>query len=176
MRAQNIKTSASVDLDKFRLRRFAEKLRDIGEVETHNEAVSLADLSAVIASSPKAGHFKRVGPEAFEMIAAVSGSRKRLAAALDVAEPEIAHEFMRRMANPQPVLEVPSEQAPVHQVVKRGDDIDLTRLPFHVQHEYDGGTYISSGIDFASDPMTGKTNVGCRRLMLRSQRHHAAPT
>ncbi len=103
------------------------------------------------------------------MIAAVNGSRKRLAAALGVAEREIAHEFMRRMANPQPVIEVPSAQAPVHQVVRRGDDIDLTRLPFHVQHEYDGGAYISSGIDFTADPATGKTNVGCRRLMLRSR-------
>jgi UbiD family decarboxylase len=169
MRAQQIKASADIDLDKFRLRRFVETLRDIGEVETHDEPVSLADLSDVIASSPKAGHFKRVGAEQFEMIAAVSGSRKRLAAALDVPEREIAQEFMRRMANPQPVLEVPSEQAPVHQVVKRDDAIDLTRLPFHVQHECDGGTYISSGIDFTTDPATGKTNVGCRRLMLRSR-------
>jgi 2,5-furandicarboxylate decarboxylase 1 len=102
------------------------------------------------------------------MIAAVSGSRKRLAAALGVPERDIAHEFMRRMANPQPMLEVPSAQAPVHQVIRRGKDIDLTRLPFHVQHEQDGGTYISSGIDFTADPATGKTNVGCRRLMLRS--------
>src|SRR5262249_48450617 len=57
----------------------------------------------------------------------------------------------------------------VHQVIRKGADIDLTRLPFHVQHEYDGGTYISSGIDFSADPVTGKTNVGCRRLMLRSR-------
>ena len=103
------------------------------------------------------------------MVAAVSGSRRRIAAALGVPEREIAHEFMRRMADPQPVVEVPSQRAPVHQVIRRGDDIDLTRLPFHVQHEYDGGTYISSGIDFTADPVTGKTNVGCRRLMLRSR-------
>ena len=103
------------------------------------------------------------------MVAAVSGSRKRLAAALGVGEREIAHEFMRRMANPQPVVEVPSQLAPVHQIIRRGDEIDLTRLPFHVQHEYDGGTYISSGIDFSADPLTGKANVGCRRLMLRSR-------
>jgi len=57
----------------------------------------------------------------------------------------------------------------VHQVVRRGNDIDLSRLPFHVQHEQDGGTYISSGIDFCADPKTGKTNVGCRRLMLRNR-------
>jgi UbiD family decarboxylase len=53
--------------------------------------------------------------------------------------------------------------------VIKGDDIDLNKLPFHVQHECDGGAYISSGIDFSVDPATGKPNVGCRRLMLRSK-------
>jgi 2,5-furandicarboxylate decarboxylase 1 len=169
MRARPVKASGEVDLDKFRLRNFVEKLEQIGEVVSHDQPVPLGDLSAVIDGSPKAAHFRRVGPEGFEMIAAVSGSRKRLAAALGVGERDIAHEFMRRMGQPQPVLEVASEQAPVHQVIKRGDEIDLTRLPFHVQHEQDGGAYISSAIDFTTDPATGKTNVGCRRLMLRSR-------
>jgi UbiD family decarboxylase len=166
---ENPKTAPGVDLEKFRLRHFVAKLHEIGEVEVHDEPVALGDLSAVIEATPKAAHFKRAGAEQFEMVAAVSGSRKRLAAALSVGEREIAHEFMRRMANPQPVVEVPSQLAPVHQIIRQGDDIDLTRLPFHVQHEYDGGTYISSGIDFSADPLTGKTNVGCRRLMLRSR-------
>jgi 3-octaprenyl-4-hydroxybenzoate carboxy-lyase len=38
-----------------------------------------------------------------------------------------------------------------------------------VQHEYDGAPYISSGIDFTLDPVTKRSNVGCRRLMLRSK-------
>jgi 2,5-furandicarboxylate decarboxylase 1 len=67
------------------------------------------------------------------------------------------------------VIEIPSAEAPVHQVVKTGDQIDLTKLPFHPQHEYDGGTYISSGIDYCVDPATGRSNIGCRRLMLRSK-------
>jgi UbiD family decarboxylase len=55
-------------------------------------------------------------------------------------------------------------------VVLRGDDIDLTKLPFHLQHELDGAPYISSGIDYTVDPATGRTNVGCRRLMFRDKR------
>jgi UbiD family decarboxylase len=39
-----------------------------------------------------------------------------------------------------------------------------------LQHEKDGSTYISSGIDYTIDPATGKPNVGCRRLMLRGTR------
>jgi 2,5-furandicarboxylate decarboxylase 1 len=159
----------NVDLDKFRLRSFVEKLIAIGEMEVHEEAVSLAELSAVIESSPKAKYFKRVGVEQYEMVAAVSGSRRRLAAAFGTDERNVIHEYMRRMNDPQPVVEVPSADAPVHQVVLKGDDIDLTRLPFHLQHELDGAPYISSGIDYTVDPATGRSNVGCRRLMFRDR-------
>src|SRR5262249_34252279 len=69
-----------VDLEKFRLRHFVEALAGIGEVETHDEPVALGDLSKVIESSAKATHFKRVGAEQLELIAAVSGGRKRIAA------------------------------------------------------------------------------------------------
>ena len=157
------------DFDKFRLRRFVEKLVDAGEVVIHDDPVSLVDLSARIDETPKASLFRQVGQEKFEMIAAVSGSRKRLAMAFGVGESEVIAEYTRRMANPQKYVEVSSEQAPVHQVIKKGDEIDLMRLPFHLQHEYDGAPYISSGIDYSVDPATGRTNVGCRRLMFRSK-------
>ena len=94
-------------------------------MEVPEEAVSLAELSATIKSSPKAKYFKRVGAEQYEMVAAVSGSRKRLAAAFGTGERNVIHEYMRRMNDPQPVVEVPSADAPVHQVVLKGDEIDL---------------------------------------------------
>jgi 2,5-furandicarboxylate decarboxylase 1 len=162
-------STTDFDFDKFRLRRFVEKLIEADEVAFYNDPVSLADLSARVDETPKASLFKQVGPEGFEMIAAVSGSRKRLAMAFGVDESKVIPEYARRMANPQKVVEVPSAVAPVHQVVKTGDDIDLMKLPFHLQHEYDGAPYISSGIDYCVDPATGKTNVGCRRLMFRSR-------
>jgi hypothetical protein len=79
MRAQPIQAGVEFDLEKFRLRNFVRKLTEIGEIEVHDEPVTLADLSAVIESTPKATHFKRVGAAQYEMVAAVSGSRKRLA-------------------------------------------------------------------------------------------------
>ena len=161
---------ARIDFDKFRLRPFVERLIEIGEVEVHEQPVSLSRLSGIIESTPKATLFRSVGPQKFELVAAVSGSRKRLAAAFGVGERKVTHEYMRRMNNPQPVIEVPSGDAAVHQVVMAGEDVDLTTLPFHVQHELDGGTYISSGIDYAVDTATGRSNVGCRRLMLRGRR------
>jgi UbiD family decarboxylase len=158
-----------IDLDKFRLRNFVNRLNEIGELEIHDEAVALGDLSRAIESNPKAKLFKNVGPDRFEIAAATAGSRKRLAAAFHVEPSQVIAEYAKRLESPQPVIEIPSAQAPVHQVVKTGDQIDLTALPFHPQHEFDGGTYISSGIDYCVDPATGRSNIGCRRLMLRSK-------
>lgn len=167
-------TVAGVDFEKFRLRTFVNRLLEIGEAEVYEAPISLADLSEVIENTKKTIVFKSVGPQKYEMVSAVAGSRARLAAAFGVAPKNVAHEYMRRLRSPQPIVEIPSEAAPVRQVVKLGDDIDLTELPFHVQHEYDGGTYISSGIDFSVDPVSKRTNVGCRRLMLCGRREMRA--
>ena len=161
--------ASNMDFEKFRLRRFVEKLIELDEVVVHDEAVPLAQLSARIDDTPKASLFRQVGRDRLEIVGAVNGSRRRLAAAFGVGEAELIREYARRMDNPQQIVEVRSEAAPVHQVVKRGADIDLSTLPFHLQHEYDGAPYISSAIDYTVDPATGKTNVGCRRLMFRSK-------
>lgn len=159
-----------IDLDKFRLRNFVNRLNEIGELEIHDEPVALADLSWVIESSSKAKLFRNAGPERFEIAAAMAGSRKRLAAAFGVEPSQVIAEYARRLETPQPIVEISSAEAPVHQVVKNGEQVDLTALPFHPQHEYDGGTYLSAGIDYCVDPATGRPNIGCRRLMLRSRR------
>ncbi len=77
---------------------------------------------------------------------------------------------MRRLESPQPVVKVTSGEAPVHEVIIEGDDVDLSNLPFHPQHELDGGAYLASGIDYSINPETGVNNVGCRRLSLRNRR------
>lgn len=159
-----------IDLEKFRLRRFVERLIALGEVDVHTAPVALADISAIIEASTRASLFKDVGPEHLEMVGAVGGSRRRYAIALATDdERNLSQEFARRMANPQPVVEVPQADAPVQQVVISGASVDLARLPFHIQHAYDGAPYLSSAIDYTVDPKTGRRNVGCRRLMLRGR-------
>jgi UbiD family decarboxylase len=160
----------ALDLEKFRLRRFVEHLIALDEVEVYDRPVALSELSAFIESTPKASLFKDVGPEHFEIVGAVGGSRRRYAAAFGVDdERNLAPEFARRMANPQKIIEILHGDAPAQQTVVTGSDIDLTKLPFHVQHQYDGAPYLSSAIDYTVDPKTGKRNVGCRRMMLRSR-------
>src|ERR1700756_5697049 len=99
---------ANVDLDKFRLRRFVDRLIDLGEVEIHDEAVPLTGLSAIIEGTDKAVLFRQAGPERLEMAAKTAGSRRRLAAAFDTTEDKLYDEYFKRLGNLQPLVEVPS--------------------------------------------------------------------
>ena len=71
-------------------------------------------------------------------------------------------------------MKVEAKDAPVQQVVLKGEDADLCALPVHLQHGEDGAPYISAGLDFAIFPDSGWTNVGCRRIMLRGPRRPAS--
>ena len=157
------------DLEKFRLRRFVNKLADSGELEVLDRPLDLAELSPIIEATEKAVLFRSAGPERVELAAAVMGSRRRMAIAFGVAKEDLAKEALRRLETPQPLVEVSRADAPVQQVVLTGADADASRLPFHPQHELDGGVYISSGLDYTVDPQTGLTNIGCRRLCLRGR-------
>jgi UbiD family decarboxylase len=160
---------SSIDMEKYRLRRFVDRLIDLGEVEIHDAPVALADLSAIIEGSERAQLFRRAGPEQIELVAKTAGNRKRLAAAFDTEAEDLCAEYFKRLATTQSLVEVSSGDAPVHEVVITGADVDLAKLPFHLQHGYDGSCYISSAIDYTIDPATGRSNVGCRRLSLRSR-------
>jgi UbiD family decarboxylase len=161
--------ASNIDVEKYRLRRFVERLIDMDEVEIHDEAVPLTGLSAIIERTDKALLFKQAGPERAELVAKTAGSQKRIAAAFGVSEDKLYDAYFKRLASPQPVVEVPSGDAPVHAVQITGKDVDLTRLPFHPQHAFDGSCYLSSAIDYVIDPATGRRNVGCRRLSLRNR-------
>ena len=158
------------DTEKFRLRHFVEKLVQQGECVVHDDPIDLIDVAAVLDCNPRAVWFRAVGPERAELVGNVMGTRRRLAAALDTDEPGFPAALRERLRHPVAPIEVPSPQAPVHEVVLTGEDADLTTLPVHLQHGLDGAPYISASIDYARDAKSGFTNIGCRRLMLRGPR------
>ncbi|MGH7035896.1 MAG: hypothetical protein ACREFL_19375, partial [Stellaceae bacterium] len=107
---------SKIDTEKFRLRRFVDRLMDMGEVEVHEEPVPLTGLSPIIEGTDKAVLFKKAGSEQTELVAKTAGSRKRVIAAFDSTEEKIYDEYFKRLANPRKVVEIPSGDAPVHAV------------------------------------------------------------
>jgi UbiD family decarboxylase len=168
---QHARTRAALpDTEAFRLRGFVERLAEAGMLDDVAEKTPLNAMAARLDENPRAVRFRAAGPEAAEVVGNVMGSGDRIALAFGVSRGEMSAEVMRRLADPQPVVEIPSADAPVHRTVLEGDAADLTRLPVHLQHEKDGGPYISAAIDYSVDPHTGHRNVGVRRLMLRGPR------
>jgi UbiD family decarboxylase len=96
-------------------------------------------------------------------------SRSRFARAFGVTPQKLLPEILRRLRLKPELVDVSRDEAPVQQVVLTGADVDLTKLPVHLQHGKDGGAFISAAMDFARDAATGWTNVGLRRLMLRGR-------
>ena len=122
------------DTEKFRLRHFVEKLEQQGDCDVHDDPIDLIDVAAVLDCNPHAVWFRAVGPEKTELVGNVMGTRRRLAAALDTDEPGFPAALRERLRHPVAPIEVPSAQAPVHEVVLTGDDADLTTLPVQLQH------------------------------------------
>src|SRR5262249_31208631 len=152
-----------VDTEKIRLRHFVEKLVQQGACVVHDQPIDLIDVAAVLDCNPNAVWFRAVGPEKTELVGNVMGARHRLAAALDTDEAGFPAALRERLRHPQTPIELPSSQAPVHEVVLTGDEADLTILPVHLQHGLDGAPYISASIDYARDEKSGATNHRCPR-------------
>jgi UbiD family decarboxylase len=163
------RATTTLNFDKYRLRSFVDRLIELGEVDVHHEPLPLTELSYIIEHTHQAVLFKNAGPQRVEIGAKTAGSRKRIAAAFETSEENLYDEYFKRLTNPQPLVEVPSAEAPVHAIRITGKDVDLTKLPFHPQHAFDGSCYLSSAIDYTIDPATGRRNVGCRRLSLRNR-------
>ncbi len=158
---------AAPDCEGFRLRRFVDVLIAAGEIEIVEEPVPLTAVARRLDGNEKAVLFRRAGPEQAEIVGNILGSASRIGLAFGVPRADVPEEINRRVRTKQPVVEVAPEDAPVRDIVLTGDAADLTELPIHLQHEMDGGPYISASIDYARDPGTGLMNAGIRRMMLR---------
>jgi 2,5-furandicarboxylate decarboxylase 1 len=60
-------------------------------------------------------------------------------------------------------IEVAADRAPAQEVVWRGTDVDLGRLPIPVHNELDGGPFLTAGVAIMRDPESGRLNAGIYR-------------
>jgi len=159
-----------INRDMFRLRSFLAALAAAGELERVGEHVDLIDIAARLDGNPRAVLFSQVGPEGAELVGNVMGSRKRLALALGVAENQVVAEVLNRIAAPLAPVEVPAADAPVQEVTLKGDDLELTTLPVHLQHSVDGAPYISASWTSAASRHRARSMSAAGRLMLLGPR------
>ena len=80
-------------------------------------------------------------------------------------------EFVRECAARQahPIDPVMVSIAPVQEIVRIGDEVDVEELPICTYHEKDAGKYITAGLAVMRDPETGINNVGIYRHMVHEK-------
>jgi 2,5-furandicarboxylate decarboxylase 1 len=108
----------------------------------------------------------------FRLVTNVFASRQKCALALDLDKEqwrmETSFEFARRsQVRIKPVV-VARDEAPVKQVIKTGEEVDLRDLPVVTHHEMDGYPYLVDAV-VAADPETGCYNSSHHRMLIRNK-------
>jgi 2,5-furandicarboxylate decarboxylase 1 len=135
------------------------------EVDPEFEATAIVDKIKNDPSYPgfPAVLFKRIKGSEVPLLLNLHGSYDRVALSIGTDVPGMVKEYAKREGNPLPTTLVPSAEAPVHEVVLTGDEIDIGKLPFLVHQELDAGKYITSAGTVSRDPDSGRQNVGIFR-------------
>ena len=113
--------------------------------------------------------FDDVRGAAFPLVGNTIARRRHIAEALGCTDSEVVAKVAAAIAAPRDCKEVALGDAPVAEVDEEPADL-LSDLPLPVQHEHDGGRYVSSALLVVKDPRTGLTNLSINRLQVAGPR------
>jgi 2,5-furandicarboxylate decarboxylase 1 len=95
-------------------------------------------------------------------------SRRLMAMALACKPEELAAKFSERQS--KPIVPIEMINAPVHEVIQTGEDVDLAQVPLLTHYDVNAAPYVTAGIVVAVDPDTGVRNTSYNRLMMAGKR------
>jgi len=113
-------------------------------------------------------YFENVAGYDASVVINAQASRKLMALALECEPEDLARTFSERQTKPIPPLEV--TDAPVHEVIKLSDQVELNEVPILTHYDVNAAPYITAGIVVAVDPDTGVRNTSYNRLMMAGKR------
>jgi 2,5-furandicarboxylate decarboxylase 1 len=154
-------------------RSFASLLEQRGELARISREVEpkyeLPALMTQLERERKAFIFEHVAGAAFPLIGGLLNRVDKFGLALDNPSPTFDHADLdalieKAKAAPVPVAMV--RDAPVKEVVKKGDAITLHDLPVPTFFEHDSGPFITAAIGIARNPRTGMLNAGFYRTLI----------
>ena len=151
------------------LRSWIDRLEETGRLARTKADIPLEFTLAAIAKrldGEKATLFPAPGGHALSVISGLVAARPWIAEAMGVDETDMLDRYRDAVLHPVPWSEVPSDTAPVQQIVVDGD-LDITEeLPIPVHNEHDAGAYITAGLVIAANPRTGIQNVSINRIQI----------
>jgi 4-hydroxy-3-polyprenylbenzoate decarboxylase len=176
---------------------FARTLEQRGElVRVRRQVDPYLEVGAAADRVMKAGGpallFEKVGKSPFPLLINQFGSRARMAAALSQPDLDAPAREIERLLHAKPgatlgdfarlltllpeLASIPPRRATTgrcQDVVLRGEEVDLGRLPVLTTWPKDGGPFITLPLVITRDPENGSRNVGCYRMQVKGPRETA---
>lgn len=155
------------------LRDFIKVLRDEGELLTLSKPFDPKyEISAIISELGKrkapAVLFKKAKGFEISVVGNLFGTVRRLALGLGLEEHRLLEDVIPKLENRIPPVLISENPSEVVHIPKGKIDL-LNVLPALTHYSKDSGSYITSGISSARDPITGVTGRGLHRMEVRSK-------
>ena len=148
-------------------RQFLDRLRAAGQMIDMQQPVDIRHIATLVDQSDKALFFHNVIGYDMPVVSGIIRSRERAILSMGCTEyGEIEQRLRHGIDHPIAPRYV---ETPAHkQVIMKGDEVDLFKLPVPMSSIYDGGPMITAGVVMASDPEYG-LNSGCYRFMVKEK-------
>jgi 2,5-furandicarboxylate decarboxylase 1 len=150
-----------------KFRGFLDRLRSERELTDIRQPVDIRHIATLVDQSEQALFFHNVIGYSMPVVSGIIRTQKRAALGMGVASyGEIEARLEQGITRPIAPRYV--EKAPHKEVIQRGDDVDLFKLPVPMSSIYDGGPMITAGVVIAKDPEFG-INSGMYRFMVQEK-------
>ena len=147
-------------------RGYLDTLKESDELTVISKPTDLRDVAALVPQSAKALLFTNVRGYSMPVASGLLQSRKRIALGMEAPYEKIESKLRAAMDHPLKPKRAP--KAPVKEVIRAKNKVDLYELPVPVFSVMDGGPMITAGVVIAEDPEFGM-NAGMYRLMLKER-------
>jgi 4-hydroxy-3-polyprenylbenzoate decarboxylase len=174
------------------LREFVHALEAAGEllrikatVSAHLEITQITDFASKSSGGGKALLFENVRESDFPVLTNAFGSDRRICMALGVPSLDVLAGRLQKFVELEPprtfgdafrllpmgldilkALPRKWKTAPCQEVVQRGEDVDLSRIPVLTCWPQDGGPFITLPVVITRSLVTGRRNAGMYRLQV----------
>jgi 2,5-furandicarboxylate decarboxylase 1 len=155
------------------LREFMEVLEKAGELVKVTKEVDLKyEVGAVVRRlcdiNGPAVLFEKVKGSRIPILSNLFGKYERVAMVFGVPKEKL-HNMLCERTNSYPVPPIEDKNGPVKEIIIKGGDVDLSKLPIPTWNEKDGGPFITWGVQIAREPGKGFVNCAVHRMQVHSK-------
>jgi 2,5-furandicarboxylate decarboxylase 1 len=150
------------------LAEFVNDLEKAGMLVRIKEEKRVDELPGIMEANPlKAVLVERVKDSEFQFLANAYSNQDQYAWAMGCKKSETGRKMAAKAA--QRIKPKTIATAPCKEVILKGDDVDLTRLPMFLHHDRDGNAYTNDNLVVTRDSDTGVHDWGIYRSMFRTK-------